>query len=41
MYWNGGSYYVVSAYDTVSLINERYNPYTADVTIYDLDVRTP
>lgn len=40
-YWNGGSYYIVAPYDTVALINERYNPYTVDVTIYDLDVRTP
>lgn len=40
-YWNGGSYYIVAPYDTVSLINERYNPYAVDVTIYDLDVRTP
>lgn len=39
--WNGGSYYVIHPYDTVELINEFYNPYLADVTIYDLDVRTP
>lgn len=39
--WNGGSYYIEAPYDTVELVNELYNPYIADVTIYDLDVRTP
>lgn len=39
--WNGGSYYIVHPFDTVELINEHYNPYLVDVTIYDLDVRTP
>ncbi len=39
--WNGGSYYIEAPYDTVSLVNELYNPYISDITIYDLDVRTP
>ncbi len=39
--WNGGSYYIIHPYDTVELVNEYYNPYIVDVTIYDLDVRTP
>ncbi len=39
--WNGGSYYIASAYDIIELVNELYNPYLVDVTIYDLDVRTP
>jgi hypothetical protein len=39
--WNGGSYYIESPSETVDLINELYNPYAVDVSIYDLDVRTP
>ncbi len=39
--WNGGSYYAVYPYDTIELVNELYNPYRVDVTIYDLDIRTP
>lgn len=40
-WYSGGSYYIADSEATLTLINSRFNPYTRELTLDDMDILVP